>query len=78
MGFYNYGKYSEHAINAFEQALSYTNPEADDYYNFGKALFEANRYQDALETFTKAQELNSHKEYIIRYIGKTYLKLDNC
>ncbi len=70
-------KNPERAINAFEQALSYTNPEADDYYNFGKALFEANRYQDALENFIKAQGLNSHKEYIIRYIGKTYLKLDN-
>lgn len=70
-------KNPERAINAFEQALNYTNPEADDYYNFGKALFEANRYEDALKNFIKAQKLNSHKSYIIRYIAKTYLRLDN-
>lgn len=57
------------------EAVKYDSSDAYKYYNFGKALLENGKPREALEQFQIADRIEPNKDYILVYIARAHMTL---
>jgi tetratricopeptide (TPR) repeat protein/cold shock CspA family protein len=71
------GGQSRNAEEILSEAVRYGPPDAHKHYNFGKALLKNGKSSEALRQFQTADQLESDKDYILAYMARAYMDLED-